>query len=99
MPRTNLLLTAVVGPYGVKDKDAEAVGCQMELLDNQITRGQGVHSPRQSYWSFCLYLMAENLSTPTTVLDFPTWDDFTAELKRGYTHVGISFIVPNVLKA
>ncbi|MBW2459964.1 MAG: radical SAM protein, partial [Deltaproteobacteria bacterium] len=33
------------------------------------------------------------------VLDFPTWKAFTDELAKGYTHVGISFIVPNVLKA
>ncbi len=99
MTAPKLLLSAVFGPYGVTDDYGEALGCQMELLDNQITREQGVHSPRQSYWSFSLYLMAANLSVASTVLDFPTWDDFTEELKQGYTHVGISFIVPNVLKA
>ncbi|MBI5092828.1 MAG: hypothetical protein HZB26_10350 [Candidatus Hydrogenedentes bacterium] len=99
MPKTKLLLTAVFGPYGVRDDYADEVGLQMELLNNQVTRAQGIHSPRQSYWSFGLYLMAENLSVPTTVLDFPTWDDFTKELDNGYTHVGISYIVPNVLKA
>jgi len=96
--RNKLLLTAVFGPYGVKDEYGEELGCQMELLNNQITREQGVHSPRQSYWSFGLYLMAENLTIDTTVLDFPTWDRFTEELKNGYTHIGISFIVPNVLR-
>jgi hypothetical protein len=97
--RSKLLLTAVFGPYGIKDDYAERLGMQMELLDNQITRGQGVHSPRQAYWTFPLYLLAENISVPTTVLDFPTWKDFTQELRQGYTHVGINFIVPNVLKA
>lgn len=99
MSRTKLLLTAVFAPYGVKDEYAEDLGCQMELLNNQITREQGIHSPRQSYWSFGLYLMAENLSVQTAVLDFPTWKEFTEELEKGYTHVGISFIVPNVMKA
>jgi radical SAM superfamily enzyme YgiQ (UPF0313 family) len=94
-----LLLTAVFGPYGVKDAYGEELGCQMELLNNQITREQGVHSPRQSYWSFGLYLMAENVSVETTVLDFPSWKEFTRELKKGYTHVGISFIIPNTLRA
>lgn len=99
MSRERLLLTAVFGPYGVKDAYAESLGMQMELLDNQITRCQGVHSPRQAYWTFPLYLLAENISVPTTVLDFPAWKDFVRELKQGYTHVGINFIVPNVLKA
>ncbi|WP_371806546.1 radical SAM protein [Candidatus Lokiarchaeum ossiferum] len=95
-----LLLTAVFGPYGVKDAYAEGIGMQMELLNNQITRQQGIHSPRQNYWTFALYLLAENISTPTTVLDFPKWKDFTHELNTNhYTHVGINFIVPNVLKA
>lgn len=97
--RNRLLLTAVFGPYGVKDEYGEELGSQMELLNNQITREQGVHSPRQSYWSFGLYLMAENLSVDTTVLDFPSWKQFTDELKKGYTHVGISFIVPNTPRA
>lgn len=99
MSRNKLLLTAVFGPYGIKDKYAEELGCQMELLNNQITREQGVHSPRQSYWSFGLYMLANNISVDTNVLDFPRWEEFTKELQKGYTHVGISFIVPNILKA
>jgi hypothetical protein len=72
----------------------------MELLNNQVTREQGIHSPRSNNPSFGLYLMAENIQVPTTVLDFPTWDEFTREIDSGdYTHVGISFIIPNVLKA
>lgn len=99
MTAQKILLTGVFGPFGVKNEYAEATGMQMELLNNQITRGQGVHSPRQSYWTFPLYLLAENISVPSTVLDFPSWKDFTRELKKGYTHVGINFIVPNVWKA
>ncbi len=99
MGNNKLLLTAVFSPYGVQDQYAEALGMQMELINNQITRFQGVHSPRQDALSYSLYLLAENISVPTVVLDFPQWKDFTQELKNGYTHVGISFIMQNVLKA
>jgi len=100
MNNSKVLFTSVFGPYGVKDWYGEELGMQMELLNNQVTRQQGIHSPRQSYLSFALYLLAENISVPSTVLDFPEWDDFTEELNRGsYTHLAISFIVPNVLKA
>ncbi|MBW2999321.1 radical SAM protein [Candidatus Woesearchaeota archaeon] len=99
MTPKKLLLTGVFGPYGIKDKYAEGRGMQMELMSNQVTREQGVHSPRANFLSFGLYMMAENIEVPTTVLDFPRWKDFVNELKKGYTHVGISFIVPNVLKA
>lgn len=94
-----ILLTTIHKPYGVPDRDADAVGMQMELLNNQITRGQHVHSPRASFWTFPLYFLAENISVPATVLDFPSWREFTRELRRGYTHVGISFIQTNVMKA
>jgi biotin synthase-like enzyme len=99
MVKKRLLLTGVFKPYGVKDGYAEDIGMQMELFNNQITCEQGVHSPRKSYLSFGLYMMAKNISVPTTVLDFPSWRDFKKELKKNYTHVGISFIVANVLKA
>ena len=98
-PGIKLLLTTVCKPYGVRDRDAEAAGMQMELLSNQVTREQHVHSPRASFWTFPLYFLAENISVPATVLDFPSWREFKRELRNGYTHVGISFIQTNALKA
>ncbi len=96
---SRLLLCGVFKPFGVKDETTEPL-CTMELLNNQVTREQGIHSPRSTNPSFGLYMLAENIRVPTTVLDFPSWDEFTKEIERGaYTHVGISFIVPNVMKA
>ncbi|MBN2402303.1 MAG: radical SAM protein [Spirochaetes bacterium] len=94
-----LLLTGVFKPYGVSDEYGEAL-CSMELLHNQVTREQGINSPRSNNLSFGLYLIAENIEVPSTVLDFPSWKDFTNEVDKGqYSHIGISFIVPNILKA
>jgi radical SAM superfamily enzyme YgiQ (UPF0313 family) len=96
---TRLLLCGVFKPFGVKDETNEPL-CTMELLNNQVTREQGIHSPRSNNPSFALYLMAENIRVPVTVLDFPSWKEFAKEIDSGaYTHVGISFIGPNVLKA
>ena len=95
---TKLLLTSVFQPYGVNDQYGHSL-CTMELLNNQVTREQGIHSPRSNNPSFALYFLAENVKVQTRVLDFPTWRDFTREIaNERYTHVGISFIVPNVLK-
>ena len=99
MPGQKLLLTSVFKPFGVDD----AYGVKenvCELMHNQVTRGQGVFSIRSHNRSFGLTFLAENLLTPTTVLDFPTLEEFQRELRTGnYTHVGVSFIVPNVDKA
>lgn len=93
-----LLLTTIFKPYGIKDRFAEATGMQMELFNNQITREQSVHSPRANYMTFALYFLAENISIPTTVLDNCSWNEFVRELAQGYSHIGISFIQPNILK-
>jgi radical SAM superfamily enzyme YgiQ (UPF0313 family) len=96
---TRLLLCSVFKPYGIEDDTSDPL-CTMELLNNQVTREQGIHSPRSNNPSFGLYLMAENIQVRTTVLDFPTWEEFVEEIDSGgYTHVGISFIIPNALKA
>jgi len=95
----HLLLTSVFGPFGV-DTAFNSRFNKMELFHNQVTREQGIFSYRFNHPSFGLYLMAENLKVPTTVLDFPTFEKFQAEVKSGkYTHIGISFIVPNFEKA
>jgi radical SAM superfamily enzyme YgiQ (UPF0313 family) len=87
----------VFGPFGVEDE----YGCRlnvMELFHNQVTREQGIFSLRMNHPSFGLYMIAENLQTPSVVLDFPLLDRFIAEIKRGYDYIGISSIVANVCK-
>jgi radical SAM superfamily enzyme YgiQ (UPF0313 family) len=93
-----LLLTSVFGPYGVDD-DFGRKENKMELFHNQVTREQDLFSYRFHHHSFGLQFLAQNVTTPTTVLDFPTQERFIEELKRGYDYVGISFIVPNLKKA
>ncbi len=93
-----LLLTSVFGPYGVDDEYGRKENI-MELFHNQVTREQGVFSPRMNHDSYGLHLMAENLTMPTVVLDFPSQKRFLEEVGKGYDYIGISFIVPNFLKA
>lgn len=94
----NLLLTSVFKPFGVDDEFGKKEN-KIELLDNQITREQGIFSLRFFHNSWGLYLLAENINIPTIVLDFPSIKEFIKEIKKGYDYVGISFITPNVKKA
>ena len=93
-----LLLTSVIGPYGVDDEYGEKEN-NMELFHNQVTREQGIFSYRFNHGSHGLCFLAENVDMPTAVLDFPSFKRFKKELKKGYDYVGISFIVPNFKKA
>ncbi|MDD5773086.1 MAG: cobalamin-dependent protein [bacterium] len=93
-----LLLSSVFKPYGVDDEFGRKENI-MELFHNQVTREQGIFSFRYHHKSFNLYLLAENVSIPSTVLDFPSIKRFIREIKKGYDFVGISFIAPNYIKA
>jgi len=93
-----LLLTSVVGPYAVDDEYGVKEN-KMELFHNQVTREQGIFSYRFNHRSQGLYFLAENVDMPTTVLDFPSFNRFKKELKKGYDYIGISFIIPNFKKA
>jgi hypothetical protein len=89
MPR--VLLTSVCRPLGEKYGDAPSVG--YELLYGQVTRAQGVFSPRANHVQFSLGYVAENLQAPTTVLYYPSKQELIAELEKGYDFIGISFVL------
>ena len=77
-----------MGPqYG----DASSVG--YELLYRQVTRAQGIFSPRTVNVQFGLDYIAENLDVPTVVLQYPSKRELIKELKKGYDYVGVSFIM------
>ncbi|MDJ0762659.1 MAG: B12-binding domain-containing radical SAM protein [Myxococcota bacterium] len=96
--RKRILLTSVFGPYGVDDAYGRKENI-MELYHNQVTKAQGIASLRFHHRSFGLYFIASNVDADVTVLDFPSKARFVREIKKQYDIVGVSFIVPNFLKA
>jgi B12 binding domain/Radical SAM superfamily len=94
-----VLLTAVFGPYAQDDEFGSRKINPMELYHNQVTREQGPFSLRMFHRSWGILMIQENLSAPTTVLDFPTREAFEAELRaHQYDVVGISSIIVNIGK-
>ena len=68
----------------------------MELYHNQVTREQGSFSLRMFHRSWGLMMIQQNISAPSTLLDFPTLEKFESELtSHHYDIVGISGIIPN----
>jgi radical SAM superfamily enzyme YgiQ (UPF0313 family) len=86
-----VLLTSVCRPLGPKYGDAPSVG--YELLYGQVTRAQGLFSPRTVNIHYSLEYIAENLDTPTVVLQYPSKSELIRELKKGYDYVGVSFLL------
>jgi haloalkane dehalogenase len=86
-----VLLTSVCRPIGPKYGDAPSVG--YELLYGQVTRAQGLFSPRTINIHYALEYIAENLDAPTVVLQYPSERELIRELKKGYDFVGVSFLL------
>lgn len=94
-----ILFSSVFGPYAQDDEFGSRRINPMELYHNQVTREQGPFSLRMFHRSWGILMIQQNISAPTTVLDFPTRDAFERELTSNhYDIVGISSIIVNVGK-
>ncbi|MEK7468632.1 MAG: cobalamin-dependent protein [Planctomycetota bacterium] len=90
--RKKVLLTSVCRPLGESAGDSPSVG--YELLHCQVTRAQGIFSPRSHHIHFSLEYIAQNLEAPTVVLQYPSKRELIRELRKGYDVVGVSFVMP-----
>lgn len=97
--RARVLLTSVFGPYAQDDEYGSRAINPMELYHNQVTREQGPFSLRMFHRSWGLMMIQQNIAAPSTLLDFPSLDQFTREIRENaYDIIGISSIIPNVGK-
>lgn len=97
--RAHVLLSSVFKPFARDDEFGSRTINPVELYHNQVTREQGPFSLRMFHRSWGLMFIQQNISAPSTLLDFPTRERFVRELRRHrYDIVGISGIVVNVGK-
>ncbi len=97
--KTRILLSSVFGPYARNDEYGSRSINPMELYQNQVTRAQGGFSLRMFHRSFGLMLIQANIDAPCTLLDFPSLERFTDEIKKNtYDVIGISAIATNIWK-
>ena len=81
--KPRVLLTANYGPNDL------AWGEDMyDMVASRLGRGQWPFLVTSHCHYFALYLIAENITNPTTVLEDPHWDEFDHELDEGYDVVG-----------
>jgi radical SAM superfamily enzyme YgiQ (UPF0313 family) len=97
--KARVLLTSVFGPFAQDDAYGSRTINPMELYHNQVTRVQGPFSLRMFHRSWGIMMMQHNIDAPTTVLDFPSLEQFIEEIRKTrYDVIGISSIICNVGK-
>ena len=97
--RARVLLTSVFKPFAQDDEYGSRAINPVELYHNQVTREQGPFSFRMFHRTWGLMFIQQNISAPSTLLDFPTREEFVHELTtQDYDIVGISSIIVNVGK-
>ncbi len=97
--RARILLSSVFKPFAQDDEFGSRAINPVELYHNQVTREQGPFSLRMFHRTWSLMLLQQNISAPSTVLDFPTRERFVRELiAHDYDIVGLTGIIVNVAK-
>jgi len=86
-----VLLTTPCAPYDLGWGED-----QMDLLSSRLARGHDIAGLRSELPTWGLYLIAENIKNPCTVLEYPHWDEFLDELKNGYDVIGIQLKTLNL---
>ncbi|MBF0499808.1 MAG: radical SAM protein [Candidatus Riflebacteria bacterium] len=84
--KPRLLLTTAIGPFG--EMDGASIN---DIHESRMTHCQGIFTQRSYYPALPLYILAQNITAPATVLENPTLADFEAEVKTGYDYIGITF--------
>ncbi len=78
-----ILFTSVCRPFGGPG-EGDSVGA--ELFHAQVTRAQGIFSPRQVIRCWAIDYIAENIEAPCVVLHYPSERELIRELKVSDYH-------------
>ena len=100
--RPRVLLSSVFAPFDQAGGPYEAPDnfYQVGVFHRCFTRHQGMFSILQQQHTYPLHLIAHNLDADVTVLDYPTLDRFTDELRTGrYDVVAVGCVVSTLGKA
>ncbi|MHA1525515.1 MAG: B12-binding domain-containing radical SAM protein [Promethearchaeota archaeon] len=81
-----ILLTTPCYPYPTlpaNDSLTDATG-------QRFTHGDDIFTIVSHTHCFANHILAQNIDTPSTLLEYPRWNNFTDEVDKGYSIIGIS---------
>jgi radical SAM superfamily enzyme YgiQ (UPF0313 family) len=82
-----LLLTTSVTPYPTDPWNETMT----DGAAQRFTRGQDIFTINTHSHCHANHLLAQNISIPSEILEYPTWEIFEKKVKEGYDYIGISF--------
>lgn len=87
-----ILLTTPTYPYPTlpaNDSLTDATG-------QRFTHGDGVFTIISHTHCYANHILAQNVAPPAVLLEYPRWEDFAAEVDKGYPILGISAYPPHL---
>lgn len=81
-----ILFTSSIYPYPTLPNDTSLT----DATGARFTRADGIFTLISHSHHFANHILAQNISYPSVVLEYPRWDDFVKEIRKGYEIVGIS---------
>ncbi len=88
----SLLLTTPTYPYPTlpaNDSLTDATG-------QRFTKGDDIFTIVSHTHCYANHILAQNVERPSVLLEYPRWEDFTAEVDKGHSIVGISSYPPHL---
>jgi len=92
MPERTVLLTTPCYPYPtlpMNDSITDATG-------QRFTKGDDLFTIISHTHCFANHILAQNVTWPSVLLEYPRWEDFKAEIDKGYPYLGISAYPPHL---
>lgn len=74
-----VLITNAFGPYDLKWGQSPS-----DLLGARLARGHTMLERAAELPTWSMYLLAENITNQTTVLEYPRWEEFERAVREGY---------------
>ena len=84
--KSRILLTTPVRPYSTLPGNESLT----DSTGQRFTKGNDIFTVIAHTHSYANHILAQNIKTPSIFLEYPHWDDFTAEVKKGYSFIGIT---------
>ncbi len=86
MNQEAILFTSSIYPYPTLPNDTSLT----DATGARFTRGDGMFGMISHSHHFANHILAQNIEAPSVILEYPRWDDFVAEVAKGYKVIGIS---------